>query len=101
MLASLLDNAMIHGAPRDSEIAVAMDFTAKAASLGVEDDGPGIPTDLRERVFDRVFCAEVGGGTGCGLGLAIARDAALAHGGTVRLVPGMPGARFEAILPLA
>jgi two-component system OmpR family sensor kinase len=52
----------------------------------VEDDGPGIPPDQRERVFDRFHRTDSGRGRaagGAGLGLAIVRAIADAHGGKV------------------
>ncbi|MCZ4262367.1 sensor histidine kinase [Limimaricola sp. G21655-S1] len=101
MLVNLLDNALMHGAARGGEIAVTLDFAPEAVTLAVQDDGPGVPDDLRERIFDRFFRAEDDGTAGCGLGLAIARDVAQAHGGDVRLASGTQGARFEAVLPLS
>ncbi|MBB3711782.1 two-component system sensor histidine kinase TctE [Limimaricola variabilis] len=101
MLVNLLDNALMHGAAHGGEIAVTLDFAPEAVTLAVADDGPGVPDDLRERIFDRFFRAEDDGTAGCGLGLAIARDVAQAHGGDVRLASGTQGARFEAVLPLS
>ncbi|WP_354701822.1 hypothetical protein DSM112329_02159 [Paraconexibacter sp. AEG42_29] len=55
--------------------------------IGVDDDGPGIPEDERDRVFGRFHRADArgprGSGTGTGLGLAIVQAIAAAHGGTV------------------
>jgi signal transduction histidine kinase len=70
------------------------------ATLVVQDDGPGVPEDQRERVFDRFVTLDTardrrGGGTG--LGLAIVRSVAQAHGGSVRLEGP---ARFVVRLPL-
>jgi two-component system OmpR family sensor kinase len=69
----------------------------------VSDDGPGIPREQRERIFDRFHRTDeardrVAGGAG--LGLAIVRAIAEAHGGSVRAVaPVVTGARFELDLP--
>jgi signal transduction histidine kinase len=72
------------------------------AVIDVVDDGPGLPPDLSERVFEP-FAAGRKGGTG--LGLAIVRDLVHAHGGSVRLVDGAaksgPGAHFRIELPRA
>ena len=69
--------------------------------LSVADDGPGIPAEARERVFERFARLDEGrardaGGTG--LGLAIVREVVVAHGGSVT-VDGAPGARFLISLP--
>ncbi|MBA3653405.1 MAG: HAMP domain-containing protein [Actinobacteria bacterium] len=67
--------------------------------LWIDDDGPGVPTDERERIFERftrVDDARAAGTGGAGLGLAIARDIVERHGGTVRAIDGASaGARFE------
>jgi two-component system OmpR family sensor kinase len=70
----------------------------------VEDEGPGVPAELRERVFDRFFRADASrtratGGTG--LGLAIAREIVVAHGGRVWAAARSPrGSAFVLELPL-
>ncbi|MFC7583546.1 ATP-binding protein [Nonomuraea antimicrobica] len=67
------------------------------------DDGPGIPAELRERVFerftrlDRTRSRDTGGS---GLGLPIARDIARAHGGEIKIVEG-PDTRVSLRIPLA
>jgi signal transduction histidine kinase len=75
-----------------------------SAVLEVADRGPGVPADLRERVFERFArgrndAARAGGS---GLGLAIVKAVADAHGGRVELLaaPG-GGARFVVTLPAA
>jgi signal transduction histidine kinase len=73
-----------------------------AIELAVEDRGPGIPADARERVFERFFRLDAGrsrarGGTG--LGLAIVRHLARAMGGDVRVEAAEPtGSRFVVTL---
>ena len=52
-------------------------------SLTVEDDGPGIPDELRPRLFERFVRGRGDSGGGSGLGLSIVRAVALAHGGAV------------------
>ncbi|HEU4492357.1 MAG TPA: HAMP domain-containing sensor histidine kinase [Jiangellales bacterium] len=73
-------------------------------SFWVRDSGPGVPPAEREQVFDR-FHRGVGSreqATGAGLGLAIVRAIAEAHGGRVRLVdPAAGGAEFRLELPIA
>lgn len=82
-LQNLADNAAAHG--RHVEISV--EDGRGAVAIHVDDDGPGIPPENREAVF-RPFVrlnAARSGASGVGLGLAIARDAARAHGGDVEL----------------
>ena len=67
------------------------------ALFAVEDTGPGIPLDLRERVFEPFFRILGTQQSGNGLGLAIVKSAADALGGSVELserVDGQPGLRF-------
>jgi signal transduction histidine kinase len=65
--------------------------------LRVADDGPGVPPELRSRVFAAGFTTKEGGwGIGLSLANRIARDT---HGGTLRLVPTERGATFDIILP--
>jgi signal transduction histidine kinase len=76
------------------------------ARLAVADDGPGIPEDERERVFDRFYRVQESrsrqsGGTG--LGLPIVRDIVRNHGGRVGLIAhddGAPGLRAVVVLPV-
>ena len=58
---------------------------AGAATLQVDDAGPGIPVEERERVFDRFYRRATGDEEGSGLGLAIVRSVAARHGATVTL----------------
>jgi two-component system, OmpR family, sensor kinase len=75
-LANLLDNARRHAA---SAVRVTLEATEHEVAVGVADDGPGVPTDARELIFERF--ATVDGLGGSGLGLPIARGVARAHGG--------------------
>ena len=72
-----------------------------AVILDVGDTGPGMPPEDRERVFERFVRLDPARGTGgAGLGLAIARWVAEAHGGQVRIVTSGPGGSiFAASLP--
>jgi signal transduction histidine kinase len=99
---NLLDNAARHARDR---IAVTLHVQGSAAELVVADDGPGIPAADAERVFERFTRLDDARATvdgGAGLGLAIARDIAERHGGTLTLdVRGGAGARFVLRLPEA
>ena len=98
LLRNLLDNAVRHAA---STVTVSLSVGADVV-LEVVDDGPGIPAGDRERVFDRFVRLDdardrdVGGS---GLGLTLARDIAVRHGGSLRVEDSDTGARFVARLP--
>ena len=92
MLANLLDNAINyagHGARITVRTGPAPDAPS-CAMLEVEDNGPGIPPELRERAFER-FQRGNAGGTGSGLGLSIVRDIAAHHGARAELLDGPGG----------
>jgi signal transduction histidine kinase len=67
--------------------------------LELADEGPGVPAEIRETLFEPFVTRGKKGGTG--LGLAVARRFVEDHGGTVELVEGGPGASFRISLPLA
>jgi len=109
VLANLLDNARRH-TPDGGRIDVHVTQLGPWAELTVTDTGPGVPPADRERIFDRLVrldharTRQTGGANGAGLGLAIARGIARAHGGDLRCVdppPGAGGARFALNLPLS
>jgi len=82
---NLIGNAVRYG----SVAVVSVIVTEKALRIRVEDDGPGIPADMREEAikpFSRLDPARnQDKGSGVGLGLAIAVDIVRAHGGNLRL----------------
>jgi signal transduction histidine kinase len=94
----LYDNAILASAPRVPRIATRANATEQHVVLEVGDDGPGVPAELASRLFEPLVSARPGG---TGLGLALARRIATAHGGTIALVatPGA-GATFRIELPL-
>jgi two-component system OmpR family sensor kinase len=100
---NLVENALIHTAP-GTPVTVSVRREDDDAVLEVADRGPGVPAELRERVFERF--ARGGGDTtragGSGLGLAIVRAVADAHGGRVELLDAAGGgSRFVVSLPAA
>ncbi|MFI6513234.1 sensor histidine kinase [Streptosporangium sp. NPDC050855] len=100
LLGNLLDNAERHAA---HAVTVSVRGEGSDALLEVSDDGPGIPADQREVVFQRftrLDSARSKDEGGTGLGLAIARGIAEQHGGTLTVEDSERGARFVARLPL-
>jgi signal transduction histidine kinase len=96
----LVDNAIRH-TPRGGEVRVAVHADGSAASLDVEDDGPGIREADMPHVFDRFWRAPGAPSGGTGLGLSIARTIVEQHGGRIMVSNGPTGgARFRAVLPL-
>lgn len=76
------------------------DADGHAVVLSVADNGPGVPADLRERIFEPFYSSKGHGGTG--LGLAVARKIVRELGGTIELInPPDGGAEFRVHLPAA
>jgi heavy metal sensor kinase len=100
MVGNLLGNALIY-TPRGGAVDVALAHTNGQVEVRVADTGPGVPEQDRERVFERfVRLDPARAAGGAGLGLAIARWVAEAHGGNVRIISTGPGGTvFAAILP--
>jgi signal transduction histidine kinase len=94
VVSNLVANAASYGAP---PIRIAARNRDRHLRVTVEDAGPGIPAELEGRVFDRF--ARGRDKSGHGLGLAIARAYAQAHGGDLIYDPSRDGARFELIIP--
>ncbi|GIJ72229.1 HAMP domain-containing sensor histidine kinase [Virgisporangium ochraceum] len=89
-VANLVDNAVRH-APAGTTVEVAVETADHQVTVVVTDHGPGIPPEQQPRVFER-FWRGRGDTRGTGLGLPIARQVALAHGGELTLVsPGPTG----------
>ncbi len=82
VLGNLVDNA---GRFARSRVVVSVRREGDGFRISVEDDGPGIPEEERARVFDRFARGRVPGGSGAGLGLAVARELAAADGATISL----------------
>ena len=98
-LRNLCDNAARHAA---GCVELRVGECEGEAVVDVMDDGPGIPDDQRERVFDRFVRLDASRGRaagGAGLGLAIAREIARVHGGGLAVVPSGGGAHLRLRLP--
>ncbi len=103
LILNLLENAVRH-TPPGTRVRAQTSTIGTDTELIVEDEGPGIPAELSDRVFERFVRGGRDGARGSGLGLAIVRSVAEAHGGTVRLEPTAPdaemkGTRFVIHLP--
>ncbi|GAA1984860.1 HAMP domain-containing sensor histidine kinase [Catenulispora subtropica] len=93
---NLLDNAAVHGG---GTVTLGVWQRGDAFALTVEDEGPGIPPELRTRVFERF--SKAGSSRGFGLGLTIVAQVVALHGGSVEAgaTPTGRGARFTVRLP--
>jgi signal transduction histidine kinase len=97
-LANLIDNALAYG----ERAAVTLRAFDDRIEIAIADEGPGIPADQLEQVFRPFYRLEASRSRetgGAGLGLAVARDVALAHGGEVKLA-NRPIRGLEATLVL-
>jgi signal transduction histidine kinase len=100
LVLNLLENAVKH-TPRGTSVHASVRQHDGRVLITVEDDGPGIPPGLRDRVFERFVRGSGDRGGSFGLGLSIVQAVAESHGGTVELIDsnGRPGARFVVSLP--
>jgi signal transduction histidine kinase len=98
---NLLENAVKHTDPGTAIRATVSRGEDGEVVLAIEDEGPGVPADLRGRVFERFVRGAADRGGSSGLGLAIVRAVAETHGGSVGLEDPASGqgARFVVRLP--
>ena len=98
-LGNLLDNVFTHAAGARRAAVRAWRGAAGEVHLLVEDDGPGMPSAVRQRAFEGN--ARRDGSPGLGLGLQLVDAVARAHGGEARLTTGrFGGAAVEIVLPI-
>jgi PAS domain S-box-containing protein len=103
VVANLIINAQQALAERDGvrRVAVSTERRGRFAILTVEDNGPGVPPAIAERIYEPYFTTKAVG-VGTGIGLSISRSIVDAHGGRISLHAGAEGgARFEVELPLS
>jgi signal transduction histidine kinase len=98
VLANLLDNAARHSPP-GSTVRLTGRADGDLVVFDVADEGAGIPSEQRDRMFERFTRGERAGGGGTGLGLAIARWVVQMHGGTIRVVDRPAGCLLRVSLP--
>jgi two-component system OmpR family sensor kinase len=100
LFTNLLDNAVKYG----GGARVTLSEADGEAVISISDDGPGLPSADLERVFEPFYRAELArtlDGSGVGLGLAVARSIARAHGGDVTLISSAAGLTAKVRLPLS
>jgi two-component system, OmpR family, sensor kinase len=100
MVLNLMENSVRH-TPAGTHVRAAVDLRDGEVVVSVQDDGPGVPDEMRDRVFERFVRGAGDRGSSSGLGLSIVRAVAESHGGTVALEDAGPGARFVVRLPAA
>jgi len=103
VLRNLVDNALKY-APEGSAVTVAAERKAREVRITVMDQGPGVPEDFRDRIFQRFARAEAVGADGrppgTGLGLAIAKAIVEQHGGAIGYDSKPGSTHFWVALPL-
>jgi signal transduction histidine kinase len=90
VLVNIIDNACKYS-PSESPVVVGVVTKGESVVVSIEDDGPGIPVEDRERIFEKFYRGKNGAASrtrGTGLGLAISRGIVEAHGGTIHFSAG-------------
>ena len=105
VLLNLVANALKFS-PRGGLITLASDFTVDSWRVAIEDDGPGVPPEQRERIFERfvrLAGEETANETGSGLGLAISRSILGLHRGAIRAEESTHGTGLRVVfeIPIA
>lgn len=99
LAANLIDNARTH-TPAGTNIRLVLSSRGDKAIVMVEDDGPGVSEEDRDKLLQRFFRAETSRKTpGNGLGLSLVAAVARAHGGSVTVEDAEPGLRMIIVLP--
>lgn len=103
LFSNLLSNALFY-APDNTEVVIAVKTDGGSVVVDIRDFGPGVPEDSLEdifRAFYRVDDSRARNAGGVGLGLAIAKEITLAHGGNLSAANVSPGLLVTVILPLS
>jgi signal transduction histidine kinase len=99
MIANLVENAIRH-TPSNTRIALALENSPQGIIASVEDSGPGIPVDQREKVFEHFYRLDTSRATaGNGLGLALVSAVASLHGIRISLQDNKPGLKVMLTFP--
>jgi signal transduction histidine kinase len=96
LIGNALDVLAAKADPKPGTVRISLDASEREAKLRVVDDGPGIPDDLRRHLFEPFQTTKP---SGTGLGLALSRRIARAHGGDLVLESSKSGASFLLTLP--
>jgi signal transduction histidine kinase len=98
VVANLVQNA-VDASPPGGRVLIALALDGSDWLLSVDDEGPGVPEDRRERIFEPFYTTKPEG-VGTGLGLAISHTILREHKGSLRVTTSpLGGARFEARIP--
>jgi signal transduction histidine kinase len=99
----VIDNLLINAArhtPPGTPVHIAVTARADGVELAVEDEGAGVPDDLKQELFEPFRQGATSGGRGVGIGLSLVQRFAELHGGSARIEDGANGgARFVVWLP--
>lgn len=96
---NLIDNALHQSVKGPAQVGIQLRADARMFTLSVSDNGPGVPDEFKQKVFDRFFSHQAS--LRKGLGLSIVRTVAQLHGGDVRISDALPrGACFTISVPL-
>ena len=99
LVANLIENSLRH-TPRNTTIRIELRRHSDGTHLVVADDGPGVPSDQKEKLFDRFYRSDQSRNTpGSGLGLSLVKAIADLHGSTIKLRDNLPGLAVEVSLP--
>jgi signal transduction histidine kinase len=99
LVANLIENAIRH-TPSGTAIEVTLRSQSAAPRLVVADNGPGVPAEARDKLFDRFFRLERSRTTpGTGLGLSLVKAVATLHGARIEVRDNKPGLGLEVIFP--
>jgi len=98
VILNLMENALRH-TPPGTTVRASVFAVNDHVVLTVADDGPGIPPELHDKLFERFVRGSGDRGGSFGLGLSIVKAVSETHGGTVAVEDAHPGARFVVRLP--
>ena len=99
LFVNIFENVAKH-TPSGAEVSIRAAADESQLTVEVEDTGPGVPAGMEARIFDKLVRGTDAASQGFGLGLAICRAVAEAHGGTIEAIPSQRGALFRLTLPL-